>query len=241
MNSLDSIKAYLASLRYEDRGPSHSRPMDQRFPCVTISRQSGAGGHSLANAVLEELSKAKDSLLSGWVSFDAETCKKVLEDAKLQVSLDSLIDEEYRTQMEETIYEFIPGSVSQDKVIPRIFHTIRLLARFGKLIVVGRGGACLTAHLPQAIHIRLVAPLEFRIARTMELHHLDSAGARAIIQKQDEARARLVRDYFGKDINDPLLYHATWNTGRIPVEDIAPLIVQMIKQRAGQPSPSVPV
>jgi len=48
----------------------------------------------------------------------------------------------------------------------------------------------------------------------------------------DRDRARLVRDYFNADIDDPLQYDAVWNTSTAPIDFIAAALVEMIRLKA---------
>jgi cytidylate kinase len=109
---------------------------------------------------------------------------------------------------------------------------MKFLAQMGKLIIIGRGGACATAHLPRGIHIRLVAPVAYRIRRLKERLGTSEAEAKRLLEDYDEERAKFVRTRFGKDIQDPLLYHATWNTEKTAFRDMSQWLIGMIKARA---------
>jgi hypothetical protein len=41
----------------------------------------------------------------------------------------------------------------------------------------------------------------------------------------------LVKEYFSKDIRDPLLYDVTWNTDSVSIEEIASSIIGLITSR----------
>ena len=55
--------------------------------------------------------------------------------------------------------------------------------------------------------------------------------ARQIMQEQDDARARLLKEHYQVAIDNPLLYDVTWNTGTMSVETIAMATIAAIKQR----------
>ena len=50
-----------------------------------------------------------------------------------------------------------------------------------------------------------------------------------MIQKDDRRRAAYLRDSYGIDWNDRTLYHVTLNTGRIPGEVSAGIIVEAVR------------
>lgn len=65
----------------------------------------------------------------------------------------------------------------------------------------------------------------------MALMHLDEKKAKELILEQDKAREKLVKVYFGKNIENSLLYDAVWNTETVSMETIARAIVAMVKEK----------
>ncbi|MFA6599866.1 MAG: cytidylate kinase-like family protein [Candidatus Omnitrophota bacterium] len=205
-------------------------------PFITISRQGGAGAHTLAEAIGREMEKRHEAgghggILHGWQIFDNELCQMLLEDPHLKVSLESLLKEEYLSEIEDMIRELLGGDSPQFTVAKKMFHCIRTLATVGKAIIVGRGGVCLTRDLPMGVHIRLVAPLDFRIKHTMGLLNTGEPEARKIVEEWDHHRLKLIKAHFNKSIEDPLLFDATWNTARVPMEIMASAVVDMVEHK----------
>ena len=119
-----------------------------------------------------------------------------------------------------------------------MFRTIFSFATVGKVVLVGRGAACLTRDLPLGIHVRLVAPLSVRIRRMRDYLRLTESHAAALVAEQDKARARLIKTYFGRQIDDPLLYDTVWNTESVSVATIAATIVRLVQYRVKERSPA---
>ncbi len=232
MDLLEKLQHYIASHAYETDKRGFSENREESSPFVTISREAGAGGHSLANALLEEMARHDDPLFAGWKVFDAALCARILEDAKLMVSLESLHKEDTRSPWEEAVYELVGGRAASDKVFRKTFTVMKLLAKMGKLIVIGRGGACATGDLPLGIHVRLVAPLAIRVDRMKQRLQVSASNAEHMVEEYDIERAKFVRAHFGQDIRDPLLYHATWNTNLVSFEELAKYLLEMIRARA---------
>lgn len=230
--SAAGIAAYLQSSAYRAAHPRAPGEGREYRPFVTISRQTGAGGHTLARVLAQAMRQAEDPLFQGWQVFDRELCEKLMADPRLRVSMRSLLAEEYRSQIEDAIFSLLGGETPRDVVVRKLFETIRALAAIGRVIIVGRAGMCVTRGLPDGVHLRLVAPEPARIARMRELLHVSEPAAREMIGAQDRDRARLVRDHFRRDIDDPLLYDATWNTQAAPFEAIAASVMTLIEHRA---------
>jgi cytidylate kinase len=68
----------------------------------------------------------------------------------------------------------------------------------------------------------------------MESEEMTKHEAVAYIQRQDEGRERFLRKHFKADINDPLLYHLTLNTGLMPYDRAAEIIGREILARQAE-------
>lgn len=232
MEKLEEARQFLDCAFFEGEKPWDPDPLKGRYPFITISRETGAGGHELANELIAQMRQERELLFHGWQVFDQEIWKKILEDPKLKVSVKALMTEEYRNQLEDILFNLVERQTPQDVVIHRIFQLLRTLASYGKVVLVGRAGACVTRSLPSGVHVRLVASEPSRVNRMVRLLHVDEKEARRVMEEQDCSRARLVKDYFKRDITDPLLYDVVWNTDTVPMETIAAVIIRMIQTKA---------
>lgn len=233
MGEIEKLKSFLDCVHYREKHLPDIDPAMGRYPFVTISRETGAGGHNLADKILELIAvESTDALFQGWQCCDQELCHRIAQDPKLKGSSDGLLVSEYHSQTEDLISQILTGTPPQDKALKKMFRLIRDLALFGKTIIIGRGSTCLTRDLPYGVHVRLVASMRSRVALMMKAHGQDEKWATEKIKEQDRAKAALVRTFFHKDIEDPLLYDAVWNTDRVEVGDIAQVIVGMIRKKA---------
>jgi hypothetical protein len=183
---------------------------------VTISRQAGAGGHTLAKTLLETFEQQPDQdLFGGWEMFDQKLVTMVADDPDLRVSVESLLGEEYHRTADDFFRQILTASTHQDIVADRIFRLVRLLAEVGKAIIVGRAGSEVTRGM-------------------MELHGHSEKKAQDAMDRHDSGRTRLLKKHFRVNIDDPLMYDATWNTGAVPFGTIADCIVTTLRDRAAE-------
>ncbi len=202
-------------------------------PFVTISRQAGAGGHVLARALLDRTLEARPkALFEGWSLFDERLAEMVAENPALKVSLRGLAEEEFASDIQDMVSSWIGGLSPQSVVVAHLFKVIRGLAQQGKVIIVGRAGACLTRTLPLGVHLRLMAPLDVRVRRVRAVLGSSEKEARRVVADRDRARAALVKTYFHRDIDDPLLYDLVWNTDTVPVEVVASTTLRAVESLA---------
>lgn len=225
MNHAELLKRYLE--REEDVDVA-----DHGYPFVTISRQPGAGGHTLGREIIRHLDARPDETWNrGWDLFDQKLCAYLAQDPENQASFDSLLREEYEVGLHQQVYEMFVGRVEQYLLQKRIAGVVRFLAYIGKVVIIGRAGMCVASDLRTGIHVRLVAPEEHRVRRMMEVLGNTLEEARREMRKQEQERARLVRDYYGKNIDDPLLYDVVFNTGSMDNETMARTVACMAAER----------
>ncbi len=231
MQSDRAINAFLESMGVDRDKKGTKR---RRAGFITISRQFGAGGHGLAKAILDEMNcYANIPDLQGWKIFDKEICQMVADNPKLRVTLNSLLDETYLSRSESFLAEILMGHPPQDVVYKKVIEVVLSLASVGKVVLIGRGGACITARLPTGVRLRLAASEETRIKWISDQRRIKKKAAEKVLRERDKGRKRLVEECFGKSIDDPLLYDAVWNTDTVPVQEIARAAVRLVILRAG--------
>lgn len=233
MAEIYKLASFVDSLHYREKTGPQLDPKKGCFPFITISREAGAGGQSLATLLEEKFQKLhQEPLFQGWQLCNQELCHMIGQDPKLKSCVESLVRTEYHSQAEDMLSQLIHGGSSQDQVVKKMFHLMRAFALHGKVIFVGRGSPFLTRDLPLGIHVRLVASLGSRVKRMMRALDLDEKTTRDIVEEKDKAKAKLVKNFFNKDIRDPLLYDSTWNTDYVSLEEIAKCLVEMIRDKS---------
>ncbi|MDD5226807.1 MAG: cytidylate kinase family protein [Candidatus Omnitrophica bacterium] len=233
MPEFHKLASFVDSLHYREKTGPQIDPKKGCFPFIAISRQAGAGGNALAAVLDEKIQKLHaEPLFRGWQLCGHELCHMVAQDPKLKDLVESLKRTEYHSHAEDILSQLIYGGSSQDVAVKKMFHLMRAFALHGKVILVGRGSTFLTRDLPLGIHIRLEASMESRMKRMMPEFGPDEKNVRRVIDEKDKAKAELVKTFFNKDIRDPLLYDVVWNTDRVPIEEIAKLTIEMIRDKA---------
>jgi Cytidylate kinase-like family len=224
---VDVFGSYLQSQAALPEAARERQPL-----AITISREVGAGGRTIAELLGQKLTAAeKTPASSPWAVFDANLAKHVLEDHKLPPNLVQFMTEDARLLPVEAIVEEVLGlHPASWTLVQHTTQTILRLAGLGRTILVGRGANVITARLPNVFHVRLVAPLATRIRHTANYYQLNEPEAAKFVREQDNARRRYVRRYFNCEIDDPTLYDVTLNTGRLDFARAAELIAQLALQ-----------
>jgi cytidylate kinase len=192
-------------------------------PSVTISRMCGSGGKTMASELAKYL-QSHTSFEHHWTIFDKNLIEKVLEEHHLSRRIAEFVPEGHKSLLAETIEKWRGLHPPTATIVKQTAETIWNLAASGYVILVGRASNVITEKLDNVFHVRLVASLENRIARVEEVYEMGRADAREYIRSQDADKRRYMKQYFDRDIDEPLLYHTIINTDYISYENAARLI-----------------
>jgi cytidylate kinase len=109
---------------------------------------------------------------------------------------------------------------------------VETAARSGHSIIVGRGGQVLLAGQQDVLHVRIIAPLEQRLAYVMRREGLERDKAQARIQSKDRDRARFLMTVHHHSPEEEQLYDLVINTGVIELGDVVEPIALALEKKA---------
>lgn len=191
-------------------------------PYVTISREAGAGGATIAKMVGEAM---------GWEVLDKELLQLMAEQHHQNFSNLEAIDEKnigwFRNVFGNWLDHHLP---TQEKYAIDLGQTALMAAHLGKVIFVGRGTNFL---LPRTngLAVRVIAPEKFRIDHTMRMKNCTREQAKRFIDETERARRDFVRTYFHRDITDPHAYDLLVNVENLGFQGATDLIVYTVNKR----------
>ena len=226
-----AIGAYEKSKRYIE---SHTQKSEQHqikrelYPCVTISRQTGAGSKPVCEKLIQIMDDYSEPEGVNWAFFDRNLIEKVLEAHNLPEQISEFMKEEKYKHLNAVVYELLGLKPAEWTIIQKTTDTILQLARMGNVVIVGRGANVITAKLKNTFHVRLIASLEKRIEHIKSLMGMNEKEALSYIKKEDENRKKYLKSYFHADVDDPLLYHMTVNTDLLTHKGAAYLIAEAV-------------
>jgi len=191
---------------------------------ITISRQTGSGGHSVAERVAEYLQMRAPKETCPWTIFDRNLVEKVIEDHNLPKRLARFMPEDRISEIPDTMDEIFGLHPPSWTLVRQTAETILHLAQLGNVIIIGRGAHVITAKLDSVFHARLVGSLEKRVEYLQQVNGLGRKAALELIRREDRGRRRYLKKYFDKNIDDPLLYHLVINTDLVSFDEAARVI-----------------
>ena len=200
-------------------------------PTITISRETGIGAVAICEKLIEYFNHYAIDDYNDWTYFDRDLIEKIMVDHHLPEHFRKYLSEEKQHKIDSWFGEILKISPSRLSLLHKTSHTILKLAEYGNVIIVGRGANIITAKIPNAFHIRFVAPLSFRIENAMQLYNVERKTATDFIKEEDESRKNYIWKYFHKNIEDPLIYHSVVNTNLLKFEEIAEMIGHCVIRR----------
>lgn len=193
-------------------------------PCITLSREAGAGSGLIAERVVDFLQPRSKDPDTHWGVFDKNLIQKVLEDHNLPKQIEKFMGEEKPPFFQQVMNEIFGVHPPLLTLHHKTTETIYELGSIGNVIIIGRGANIITASLNNAFHVRLVAPLDVRIKNVQDFYENTKQEAIEFIKKEDVKRAKFIKEHFNKNVEDSQLYHLIINTGWISIEETAEII-----------------
>jgi cytidylate kinase len=215
-------EAYDIRTRQEQR-PGRGKEGNLSFgPYLLVSREKGAGGNAVAQAVSRQL---------GWQVFDNQIVDQIARKANVRRQLIESLDERVKATIQGFVCEILhPEEVGTPQYLGHLKEIVLALGHQGDVIIIGRAARYF---LPTqfGVNVRFVAPIAIRTERIAREQKLTLSVARAQVEAADRDRARLIRRHFGKDVADPLDHDLTINTGELSVEAAAEVVLTALEQK----------
>ena len=105
-------------------------------------------------------------------------------------------------------------------------------------VIVGRNGAVILADWPGALHVRLDAPVSWRVEQAARSGGISPARAAKRQRREDAVRADMSLRLYGWDPREPTRYDLVLNTGSLGVDGCADIIVHAGRVKAERTAPA---
>jgi cytidylate kinase len=226
--SLDAVRSAVRAAAAGDRGEQPTVAGTALQPVVTISRQAGVTATAVSRRLAEILNQRHPGP-TPWLEFGRQLVERIASDHHLSEDLVARFDEHDRSWFEH-LTAGITGSATGTDIAMKSAKTIRALAKVGRAVIIGRAGQCILAGMKHVVHVRLIAPLEWRAAQYPRDVDAAPEANEQTLRRIDSERARYVKQHFGRDVNDPLLYDLCINMARVGTDRAAHIIAEAVEK-----------
>lgn len=205
---------------------------------VTVSRQIGAGGSEIASRVAAGLGfRLVDNELIDRVALQAGLSRTYVANREERAPgfLERLVRALSRSAPElQSAPPDRPPEPEEKSLVAATEQVVADLAAEGRVVLVGRAAPAVLSGSHDALHVKIVAPVPFRIARIREADRVDEREAERRLRESDANRARYHRHHYGRDWSDPANYHMVLNTGALGLEGATDIVVARARSMWGE-------
>ena len=187
---------------------------------ITISSQLG----SLGSVIAEKTGKAL-----GYHVTDKSTVEAIFK----EYGLPPLEDE----------YQAIPGFWDRFAVekqnrrhvlFSMLDKSICAMARYGNVVIEGRGGFAVLAGLADVLNVRIQAPMETRLHRLVDSPSIGDPGlAEEAIHNSDQVKKTFISSVYGRAWDSAGDFDLVIDTAKVPPDLAAEMIIQATKALEG--------
>ncbi len=198
-------------------------------PVITISRQFGCYATSIAQKLARKISVKSPN------PWDYIT-KEIIEDSAKQLNLEErdiahIFGAEEKGFLGDLIISFSNKKYKSDALIKKtIYSVVRKYAEQGNCIIVGRAGCVIAEDIEKALHVRLVAPLEFRINANKNKYNISYEEAKKMVEETDLKRKQFMK-FFKGDRPDEEIFDLMLNREKLTDDEIVETIYRLAEYR----------
>ena len=204
------------------------------YTTVTLSRQAGARGRTIARMLSEELNGRQHRHTVPWTVFDCDLMDRVLADHDLPRELARFFPEARWSEVDSTINVLLRRHPDAWTVFEHTVDTISKLGHLGHAIIVGRGANYITQGFKNVLHLRLIGSRERRLEHLRTVRGWSEPVARVYLESEDRNRRAFVRQHFHADIDDPQYYSMVLNTDNLTNEQIVSVLTPLVTSMEGK-------
>lgn len=192
-------------------------------PSITISREFGCEAIPLAEILKQRLEAESGHT---WTIFDSEMVRRISASDDMSGHLMDRLGERSK-YLEYIVSTLLPYWKSQEQVYRPIVEAVFSLARQGNAILVEQGAFSIAKDLPNCYHFRLIAPAAYRAESYASRAGMSIEETEKLIREKETARIEFLSDFLNCDF-EPTNFHMIFNNARVPVEQIAEMIMRFV-------------
>lgn len=201
---------------------------------ITINRECGSGGREIARQIGELLGlkvydKAILEAICEKYNLDEE---EILRIKSNKLTLWDDFSQFYRQFGAATgSYESENKKITSRELYYTESQIMRNLAKQESCIIVGRTGFQVFKDDPDALHLFIIADLDFRIKKVAERYGIDENAAAKYIDETDNARENFTKSFAGVSRYDARNYDLVINVSPFTPEAVAAFLAENIRRK----------
>jgi cytidylate kinase len=204
-----------------DRGQVATSPSVPASLTVAVSREAGARGETIGRRAAKKL---------GWQAYNQELLEYTAQEGPFRHVMAHLPLQVARWAEERLQVLLREQNLSQHPSVADLARIVLALGAQGEVVLIGRGaGNILPAS--STLHVRIVAPLEERIAYMAQWLRLTESEAAEQVRQRDARRSEFIETHFHRRPSDVHQYDLVLNSSLLGEDLCAELIVRAARAK----------
>lgn len=207
----------------------------QKGMVITISRDTGCDGEPIVKSIVKQLNANLKGASKNhpWKFVSKEIFIKSAKKINVKPEIfDKIEDVKDKNIVEEIIHSFSTEKYPSDFKIKKTFkEVIKSVEEGGSVVVLGRAGVAIVEHNKRNLHIKVTAPLGWRIKKVAKEYGVSEAKASKHIQESDKKRDDLKKYYMGRKVQFTD-FDVVFNVSTLTKKEISESLVSMIEEKA---------
>ena len=222
------LEEYLKQQYHQSQAPVEKEP----GPIVTLSREFGCEAKATARYLAEKVNLYYRGIgeTDEWEIISKEILEELAKELQTdRKKVEYIFEFEQRSLVDDFFMSMTSSQYQSDwKVREAVQNVVRAFAFRGHAIIVGRAGAQITRDIKKSLHVRLVAPFEWRVKHVMEKYQTSQKMAQKKVKEMDNNRNKLV-EMFSKKANCHYCYDVYYNVSTMTTDQVVSDIVHMMQ------------
>lgn len=210
--------------------PEIKKALEPPGPVITISRECGCSGRLFAEKLTEQINNRINNPGQNWKWVNKEILFLASKELKLNTDqIKNILKAEDKNFLDEIVSSFTVKYYAPDAKIKRaIKDVVRHLAINGNVVIIGRGSEALTQDIQRSLHIKLYAPLKWKVDIIRDRNKISLEEAKKFVLKTDKRRLKFVEAYLTKE-PDKVVYDIDFNCAKFTQGEIIDMIMKAIE------------
>ncbi|MDD2548854.1 MAG: cytidylate kinase-like family protein [Bacteroidales bacterium] len=204
----------------------------EKGPVITLSREYGCYGSEIGSKLAKKINSNKKIESDEWIFVSHQ----VLHDAAQALEATPQDISHIFGAEEKGVFDDLVSVFSKDKYLSNtkikraIAQIVRSYSEQGNSIIVGRAGCVIAKHIERSIHIKVFAPLDWRISQIKKRFNLTDIEATNLVKETDKRRETFMEFYRGNK-PDSELFDMVLNRATLTTEEIVNQIYYFAQER----------
>jgi cytidylate kinase len=210
-------------------------PPEHKGMVITISRDTGCDGEPIVKEIIRQLNANLPGISKKhpWRFVSKEIFTKSAKELNVKPDIfDKLENTKDKNFVEEIIHSFSTEKYPSDFKIKRTFkEVIESVEKEGGVVVLGRAGVAIIKHTRRNLHVKLTAPMEWRVEKMAREYGFSKPKTLKHIIDSDKKRDELKKYYMGRKVQFTD-YDIVLNVSTLTKKEVCTALVSMIEEKS---------